>query len=321
MEEREKHLLIKKYLTGQISQEEKEKVDQWFSASQEENLFWESQDDEETVKDRIHQAILNNIEAPSKVKRFFKWKTFTAAASVILVATLAYVFYPKTSSYKTIAKTETNQVENRHILLSDSSIIVLRPGSELLVSEDFGEKVRKVELKGEAYFDIKANAQKPFIITTGKIKTTVLGTAFSIKALPNEKEVEVKVEHGKVRVENETTVLGILQASQQLIAKGTTYQEKEIKNISQSSQQEFSWKDEDVRFDGVSFGDIAKKLEKRYNVKIDFKNIELQSCKMSGAYLGTDMLTEILENLCITSRTKFVKVGDDAYEIWGEKCF
>src|SRR5207248_3097180 len=98
----------------------------------------------------------------------------------------------------------------RHIVLPDSSTVVLHAGSRLLFPEAFSVNTREVTLVGEAYFDIVHREAQPFIIHTGQLKTTVLGTAFNIRAYDSSQEVMVSVTKGRVRVESGNQVLAEL---------------------------------------------------------------------------------------------------------------
>lgn len=76
----------------------------------------------------------------------------------------------------------------RHLTLPDGTTVVLQANSRLRYPEKFTGNTREITLSGEAYFDVAHDAQKPFIIHTGKIRTTVLGTAFKISAMPGGKK-------------------------------------------------------------------------------------------------------------------------------------
>jgi ferric-dicitrate binding protein FerR (iron transport regulator) len=75
--------------------------------------------------------------------------------------------------------------------LEDGSEVQLNPNSTISYPEHFGQKTRTVYLKGEAFFSIKRNPAKPFVVHTGELVTEVLGTSFTIKSYENAKAIEV----------------------------------------------------------------------------------------------------------------------------------
>lgn len=319
MEEKQIHILIQKYLSGTASAEETAIIEKWYLSKQQEDVVWELEDEEITsLKDRMKSSIWDQtVTAQSHNRRNTLFK-YIAAAAVLIFAIVLFYNKSQEKEYHSLAVISENQIENRHLLLSDSSVVILRPGSELLISEDFGNKNREVELIGEAYFDVTPNKSKPFIINTADVKTTVLGTAFSIQAHPNSGNIEVLVDHGKVRVENKEEVLGIITADQKLIISDPKEVKTSVKTLKQVSKQELIWKDQDMHFDAMTFGEIVEKLERRYQVSIDFVNMDLEKCKMSGFFQGTEIVEEVLTNLCLTSNTTFKKTADNQYEIDGK---
>ena len=80
------------------------------------------------------------------------------------------------------AQTVADKKEKQYVKLPDGSTVFLNAGSTIQVPEGFGTVTRDVILTGEAYFDIHHDAKKPFIVHTGNVSTTVLGTAFNVKA-------------------------------------------------------------------------------------------------------------------------------------------
>lgn len=208
-------------------------------------------------------------------------------------------------------------IENQFITLSDGSKVVLRHGSKLNYPSSFSGNTREVELVGEAYFDIHHDDKKPFIIHTGKIKTTVLGTAFDIAAYPSQKKVVVTVTRGRVKVENDHKNAVILTPNEQVVYDNQT-------NAGQKNKVEatrtLTWASSDMVFDGVSFKSIAGLLSRRYQVSIDFKNPELENCPITASFNGTESLKDILEILCTARGTTYKFENEQKVTIDGNGC-
>ncbi|WP_341835412.1 FecR family protein [Chitinophaga pollutisoli] len=128
-------------------------------------------------------------------------KFAVAAALITIVATGTWLLYPSGSAQAPAMQgQQTARSEVRRLSLPDGTLVWLNTASNLRYAEDFGQEDRTVYLSGEAYFDVAQDGGKPFIIHTGHISTTVLGTAFNIRAYPGQEDVTVAVSSGKVKV-------------------------------------------------------------------------------------------------------------------------
>ena len=122
----------------------------------------------------------------------------------------------RTAYWAMMKKTSTERAEYKYILLPDSTQVWLNAGSTLDYPEHFDEATREVTLVGEAYFDVKHAAEHPFIIHTGQIQTTVLGTAFNINAYTDRSNIQVSVSRGKVKVSRGDQLIAMLVKGQEV---------------------------------------------------------------------------------------------------------
>lgn len=204
----------------------------------------------------------------------------------------------------------------RYITLPDSSSVVLHAGSKLQYPVSFNGKTREVTLSGEAYFDIASNPAKPFIIHTGKVKTTVIGTSFNIKA--DDKQVIVSVTKGKVKVEDESKVLAVLTPDQQV-----WYDIPEARTEHQTVNANdlvTDWTKEDMVFNGLSFEEIAGILSKRYGVAFQFRKEALKKCKVRASFSGTEKLEQVSSVLCGIRNGTYQQLADGTIVLDGEGC-
>jgi len=207
--------------------------------------------------------------------------------------------------------------ENRFITLSDGSKVVLRHGSKLNFPSSFTGIKREVELIGEAYFDIHHDNARPFVIQTGTITTTVLGTAFDISAFPGQKKVVVTVTRGRVRVDNDHKASVILTPNEQVVYDNQT---PAMQKNKVEAEKTLTWASSDMVFDGVSFKSIAASLSRRYQVAIDFKNPALENCPITASFSGTESLKDILEILCTARGTTYKFENEQKVTIDGIGC-
>ena len=206
----------------------------------------------------------------------------------------------------------------RNIILPDKSHIILKAGSEIVLGKSFIRgATREVTLQGEAFFDIQHNSKRPFIIHTGNLKTTVLGTAFNINFL-NGKSVEVSVVRGRVKVEKDGSLVAVLrpnrQVSVQLDSTITSDLPREV-----NAKKITDWTAKGMSFEGKSFGSLASLISERYSVKVAFDNPKLQNCLITGSFTGLESLEEILKILSQTRGTTYQIKGDNII-ISGKDC-
>lgn len=312
--------LIDKYLQGTISTEEREHLLYWYRQQQEQESIWELQpsETEQLVGQRIKANIWKSIEPDHQLIRKRSYWSYVAVAASLVLITFAVLMKTRSAQLEQqVSLPKSEGKDNRFILLPDSSRVVLRPGSKLIYPSAFDNASREVSLEGEAYFDIKHKNNQPFIIHTGEVKTTVLGTAFTIKYPIGSKRIEVLVERGKVRVEDKKQVLAELTADQK-INLNEQISKPEIEKVNARSALE--WKMQDMTFDAEAFRDISKSLEKRYGVTLHFVNPALGNCPVTGKFTGSETIDEVLMNICATRNASYRQVGIGQYELQGVGC-
>lgn len=241
-----------------------------------------------------------------------------ASLFVILFIGLAWQFEPakQTTAVKmTPITSKSTQQEHRLITTPDGSTVWLNSNSELDFPSQFSGATREVTLRGEAFFDIKHDPLRPFIIHTGKVKTTVLGTAFNIRALPNESSVVVTVTRGKVRVgddKNTTELTANQQVSVNLVGKTLKPQHTEGDLVA-------SWTREDLIMDNITFAEAVSIIKDRYKVDVEFQNSDLRGCRFTSTFLKDASLDQMLTAICIVNRATFT-MQDKKVVVNGEGC-
>lgn len=219
------------------------------------------------------------------------------------------------------------------INLPDSSVIWINAGSKLKYSNQFGAKNRNVFLSGEAYFEIK-ESKHPFVVITNKINIGVVSTKFNVKAYPEEKTVETTVLEGTVEIyntlsSNTKTDKIILKSNQHVAFLFKTPNEDFVKDsitgkneITESRKQFIdvkpnvtinkvdnpeifsSWKDDRWLIKSEELQSLAKKLERKYDIKIVFKNESLKKYVFSGI-LKDETVEQVLEAIKLTAPIGF----------------
>ncbi len=251
------------------------------------------------IKAAIFRAIDDDVEPGKKTLPFKAVFLRIAAAAVVVgfLATGVLFFRGHTDKPQAAHALVRQQKSNLFITLSDGSSVILSYGSKLRYATTFtGLPKREVYLEGQAYFDIKHDASKPFIVHTGKVETTVLGTAFNIKAMPDDKIITVTVTRGRVKVSDQQRELGVIIPNQQII-----YNKAEL-NATQSkidAKVITNWtSQENLYFEDVTVAEAAKLLEQRFKVKIIFKDQIVLSKRFTSTFDNTASLDKDLKSIC-----------------------
>lgn len=257
------------------------------------------------------------------LRRLRPWTRVAAAAILVVGGTVLYQALRRgPEPTARIGAPATTPVPSpaadfiRQYRLPDGSTVVLRAGGRLDVPKTFGDRSREVSLSGEAFFTIAADARRPFIIHTGGISTTVLGTAFDIKA--SNERVVVAVTQGKVKVEKGTKLLAVLEPNHQVtyMIPSDLAREQHV----DANAVVTDWTKEDMAFDQASFADIAALLSRRYGTTIVFRNPDIRTCKLKAYFNGTETLEKVLEQLCTISNAKYTRDGEGRIVIDGPGC-
>ncbi|XOV91639.1 MAG: FecR family protein [Bacteroidota bacterium] len=190
---------------------------------------------------------------------------------------------------------QTDYGQKQIIRLPDGSVVHLNVGSKLTFQEPFSEDNRTVDLMGEAFFEVARDEHKPFIIHTGKLSTKVLGTSFNVRAYPDEQNIAVSVETGKVQVYSEVTKDSVvLFPDDQAVYKNNTM---DIIVAPYDHQIVMGWRDGIIHFQNEPLSNVITKLERIYGVEFTIANhdIRLQE-KYNGVYKNAP-LERILQGI------------------------
>jgi len=183
--------------------------------------------------------------------------------------------------------------------LSDGTIVHVNSGSEIRFPIQFIKGFnRTVFLTGEAYFEVAENKKQPFIVSAANLNIRVLGTKFNVNAYPEDKTEEIVLVEGSVALYNKNshynpTKCTILKPGFQAKHSIKTNQTK-VENV--LTEVYTSWMNGELVFRNMSFENIAKKLERHYNVEIQIENKELSSQTFNASF-GQEPLLKVLESL------------------------
>ncbi|WP_236978758.1 FecR family protein [Membranihabitans maritimus] len=202
------------------------------------------------------------------------------------------------------------------VRLPDGSSVILNEGSELEFDGSFGKESRKVVFKGEGFFDISHNEGKPFIVRTGDVSTTVLGTAFNVSAYKNS-DVVVTVERGKVAVGDNDNEYDKITPNQQLIVDTRTkkYRKEEV-----NLERELAWKNDFLILDGMTIEEAVTVIGQRYGVNVTVMNEHIKNCEINAAFMKGESLKQVLSVISGVLQAEYEIKDNSAVIKGGRSC-
>lgn len=313
--------LLEKHRQDACNKAEQNELESWYYSLDSNGLSLEEWISQAGGEDFLANELYADFQNRTRSKAILRpiWGTrfwirsAAAFAGVVFLLGIGYRMLneSKNTGADTVSFSAPSDVnESRFYILPDSSRVLLHAGSQL--SFDKGnEDARQLSLSGEAYFDVKHNPDKPFVIHTGQVTTTVLGTEFNIRAYPDQDHVTISVSRGKVRVENGSKLLGILTKNQEI-----RYDNKSLTAEERTTGEDATkaWEGAALEFESVSFRKITSHLNKRYGISIRFANPSLEGCPITATFKGTETLTEILDVITATRGATY-KIEDNGKSI------
>ena len=195
-----KNELLAKYILGEANTKEGQRVEEWLEESEDhQREFRQLKRRVELGSKRYKYGVFDPRQAIQKVKFPAKMRylrILPVAASIIVLISSVLWFWNKSSFQETVLFSRTG--ETKIFYLPDSSRVTLTGDSRLTYNAQFGKTNRELSLRGEAFFQVKRDTSKPFIVETSLIQVEVLGTSFQVIA--QKLQAEVAVEKGRVKI-------------------------------------------------------------------------------------------------------------------------
>ena len=201
------------------------------------------------------------------------------------------------------AEVEVNYGQTGHLVLFDGTEVWLNSGTKFKYPNRFNKDERSVMIEGEAFFKVTPNKDLPFKVKTGDLEVEVLGTEFNVSAYEEEATQSIVLVKGKVQINNlEGHKMGELIPGQIAIKK-----EGEATLQVQNADPYFytSWKDGIVVFNDERLGDIAKKLERWYNVEFRFEEETFKDFRFTGTILRNKPIDQTIAAMEMLAPIRF----------------
>jgi len=279
-------------------------------------------------------------ESSNSSKKWFSFKNISLVA-LISITLLGgwFLLSSRTSAEKpaniaeNFGEIKTRKGSRTKLKLPDGSDVWLNAGSKLNYNKDFEKGNREVYLTGEAFFDVVKDVNRPFIIHTTAINVTVLGTQFNVKAYSEDVTTETSLLRGSVEVvlKNDPSKKYLLKPNQKLVLSNEALLSRvnnvpagkssarsidadpEIRELAylqdeSNTNVESSWTRNILSFEDELFSEVAKKMERWYDVTIQFKNKRWAREYMSGSF-ENENLEQALKALKFTTGFNYKTEG------------
>lgn len=274
--------LLEKYSNGTANEAERFIVDAWYDSFDKDSKMSipgiSNMDETEMTRLRIFNKTAP--QAPKQPWYRTPWMQAAALLTVISGGSLGYLQHrlqEKEVVTSQVTQTyQTGRKEIKKILLKDSTIIWLNANSSIRLPTDFGSKERRLNLIGEANFEVQRDSLRPFIVDAREIRIRVLGTAFNVRAYQQLQNILVSVGHGKVQVNEGKMTLALLTKGQGLEFSTTTHQ-FEVRSIMASNST--AWVSGRTVLEKASFQEVQQAMLNVYGVKISTKDKKVKAFK------------------------------------------
>lgn len=302
--------ILLEYISGKSTQEQSNQIIKWIEDSKDnknkylelklysENKYFNPTPKKVDVNSALSK-LNSKIDTSSKQKGKKIALLFKYAASIAILVSVGLGFYLNNSNKVELVSVVNKTSKPKVIILSDHSKVTLAKGAKLLYPENFKGKLRNVELKGEAFFNIHRNTKKPFIIKALKTNIKVLGTSFKVDA--KNKFVEVKVKTGKVQFYETLNPKNSVILTKN---KGAIFSENSFEQTQISNQDNF--KLNTLIFENQTLEEIINDLNKKFDKNIKINNQAIKKLRLTATYQNIEF-EKILEAISFSLNVKLEK--------------
>ena len=317
--------LLVKYMLGEALPAEVSAVQEWMHATEENDRYysqlkqvWEQslelapviQIDEKEAwqrfKKRIEDKPAQNNAGVVPIRSNFI-KRMMAAAAIIILAVAGWLLLGKPAEQPAIAMLEKKTTLQTAVdTLPDGSVITLNKNTQLSYPEKFSGKTRNVKLKGEAFFSVKPDKAKPFIIHANDVTITVVGTSFNVKNYDS--STQVIVESGIVRISYHNKIIELVKGEQVMIKNNEPDFEKQKTRDSLYNY----YRSNAIICNATPLPDVAATLNEAYNVNITLEDASLRQLQLSTTFKDEDIDT-IISIIQQTFDLRVVKDGSNYF--------
>lgn len=311
---------LSNWVAGNLTTEEREEFALWLQENPEEQPYFEEIESLWNLTDRLKidqgrtadqrwQLLQQNIETEAPLPRKAPVIRMALRIAIPAAAVLIIFFWYQlfTIHENPVVVAALDQVET--IILPDSSVVRLNAGAKITYQKNLWEKERRLNLEGEAFFDVRKR-NIPFIVQTGYTVTKVMGTSFNINAAAAD-SVAIACFTGKVAVSNpafKTTAVHLTAGWGSIVKKAQV-----PSSPAPVDRNRISWSTGILSFQASPIDDVITAITKHYGVRIELR--KKAPYKFTGVFVDKP-LTEVLEIICFANNLSFSGSSKEGYIIF-----
>ncbi|MGF6850651.1 transmembrane sensor [Chitinophaga sp. W3I9] len=329
-------ILLERYNQGNCSPEEAAIVDQWFENINRHKSTYIADKELDHELDSIRLQLNEHITPTPKVRHIHTRYWYAATAAIILLAAGLFWFNQQTPRTgpgagnfqpPVIARQSNRIIRNgfveittpkgnkESITLEDGSSLELNAGSKVRYPEHFDSNSRTIFLEeGEAFFNVAADPARKFVVNTGELATTALGTAFNIRAYASEHKVTVALVSGKVKVDqlnknSQSASSLILLPSEQISYDPISL--SLVKSVFNKPEDITGWKQGYLVFKDAPYNEIVTGIENRYDVTV-INESDKKEWNYNGSFKN-ESLKDVMDIICLAKSLSYTIKNDTVH--------
>lgn len=307
--------LISRHLNGECTIEEQKELIAWIEESpSNRKCFLELKDTWDSLKNTRESSseqlalFYKNQFAKARASKAIWIRSLAAVAAVLIIALLVSTLSPSQLNPKRVGNMQVFSVplgSRSKVVLADGSIVNLNSGSELQFPATFSSENRTINLTGEAFFNVKTDKQHPFTVKTKDFDVKVTGTKFNVCSYNDNSYVTATLAEGVIALK--------MNSSSEVVKvdPGIKFQLDRRSNAHSLAEadieSEIAWKDDQFIFKNIPFPELAKRLERWYDVKLNYTDKSLQNFNFTGKFKNQETIWQVLDALKLTSPIDYTK--------------
>ena len=336
MTQQQFQLLAQKYLEGRTTEAEEAQLMEWMAAQPKEDIPGMNKSQKQAIERSIWRRMDRQIRPFRHHLTTVRLGWVSGIAACLLLGLWGLLMFMKDDTSRPGSEVADNHIPTgieikntthaeQAIRLKDGTIVWLKPSSSLLYDKSFNQTRRTVYLNGEAFFQVKRDTHRPFIVHAGALVTEVLGTSFRIKPKLVSKEIEVSVATGRVSVytqsvshkkEHNGVILtpnqrATFNANSLAIIPSLVENPQPIP--AQPEQNQVS-----LVFQAASLQTVLNTLERVYGIQFIVVNPDSNNCLITADLTGLPLFAQ-LDLVCKSIEATYERRGTEVF-INGEGC-
>lgn len=303
------------YLQGEANEEQKQLANDWLRIPENQDMYKQLKKIDNLTADLQMLAKFDVKEGKQKVRKKYRanklivlsnWMQRIAAILFIPVLLGGIWFYFQQNGlrkdFNSLMVTQeiiTQPGTKTHLFLPDSTEVWLNAASTLRFPSVFAGNERRVELDGEAYFEVYKNKRKPFIVGTRFQDVEAVGTAFNISAYSDDLKSSTTLIEGKVKVADRENAdqIAFLEPGIQL---NYHIQNKTYNQLPVRVHDVIAWRDGVLVFNETPFFEVAAKLGRWFNADVQISDQSVANYRFTGTFTS-ESLEQVLELLALST--------------------